>query len=415
MAHRVVAAVAQRAHFGGAHTEDEYVVVADLLADLDIGAVVGADGQRAVERKLHVAGSRGLGSGGRYLLRQVGARHDHFSHRDAIVRDEHQLEPVAHARVGVDDAGDVVDQLDDALGAVVGRRRLAGDDDGARDPVGLRVGQDRLVAGDDMQQVEQLALVFVDAFDLHVEQARRIHLYAGAARDECREPILVGLFDCPEAALESGLMLVGEQALQASQIPAPVAAQRRVDQPGESRIGLGEPTPRRDAVGHVGKAPGPQVCKVGKNSLYQQVGMQSGDAVDLVAADDRQVRHAHPALAVLVNQRQPGQEAVVAGTVARRLFQELLVNAKYDFQVAWQHMLHQPDRPGLQRLGHQRVVGIGEGPLAQAPGLGPVHRLLVAQHPHQFGHADRRMGVVEVNGHLVGQVVEPRVFFEVAP
>jgi hypothetical protein len=52
--------------------EDEDVVVADLLADLDVGAVVGADGQRAVERELHVAGARGFGAGGGDLLRQVG-------------------------------------------------------------------------------------------------------------------------------------------------------------------------------------------------------------------------------------------------------------------------------------------------------------------------------------------------------
>ena len=37
--------------------EDEDVVVADALADLDIGAVQRADGQRAVQRQLHVAGA----------------------------------------------------------------------------------------------------------------------------------------------------------------------------------------------------------------------------------------------------------------------------------------------------------------------------------------------------------------------
>ena len=48
----------------------------DMLADLDVGAVERADGERAVERELHVAGARGLHAGGRDLLRQVGRR-DH--------------------------------------------------------------------------------------------------------------------------------------------------------------------------------------------------------------------------------------------------------------------------------------------------------------------------------------------------
>jgi hypothetical protein len=40
--------------------------------------------------------------------------------------------------------------------------------------------------------------------------------------------------------------------------------------------------------------------------------------------------------------------------------EELLVDAEDDLQVARQHMLHQRHRPGLQRLGHQRVVGVAE-------------------------------------------------------
>jgi hypothetical protein len=53
--------------------EQEEVLGADLLADLDVGAVQRADGQRAVHRELHVAGARGLLAGGRDLLGQVGA------------------------------------------------------------------------------------------------------------------------------------------------------------------------------------------------------------------------------------------------------------------------------------------------------------------------------------------------------
>ena len=40
--------------------------------------------------------------------------------------------------------------------------------------------------------------------------------------------------------------------------------------------------------------------------------------------------------------------------------------------------------------------------------------MVVAQQAHQFGHANRRVGVVEVDGHLVGEVVERAVLVEVA-
>ena len=60
----------------GAQAEDVDVVLADLFGDLDVGAVAGADGQRAVHRQLHVAGAGGLHAGRRNLLAQVGGGND---------------------------------------------------------------------------------------------------------------------------------------------------------------------------------------------------------------------------------------------------------------------------------------------------------------------------------------------------
>ena len=59
---------------GGRQAEDEDVLRADMLADLDIGAVERADGERAVERELHVAGAGGFHAGGRDLLGEIGGR-----------------------------------------------------------------------------------------------------------------------------------------------------------------------------------------------------------------------------------------------------------------------------------------------------------------------------------------------------
>ena len=89
---------------------------ADELADLDVGAVQGADGERAVQRELHVAGARRLHARGRDLLRQVGRGDDPLGQADVVVGQEDDLEAVADDRVVVDHAGDVVDQLDDQLG-----------------------------------------------------------------------------------------------------------------------------------------------------------------------------------------------------------------------------------------------------------------------------------------------------------
>ena len=65
--------------------------------------------------------------------------------------------------------------------------------------------------------------------------------------------------------------------------------------------------------------------------------------------------------------------------------------------------LEEADRPGLQGLGHQRVVGVGQGAHGQVPRLVPAQPGLVEQDPHQLGDGQRGVGVVELDGDLVGQ------------
>ena len=49
------------------------------------------------------------------------------------------------------------------------------------------------------------------------------------------------------------------------------------------------------------------------------------------------------------------------------------------------------------------MVGVGERPLRDVPGVVPVQMRLIEQDPHQFRHGERGMRVVELNGGLFGQ------------
>ena len=80
--------------FGG-EAEDEDVLGADMIADLDVGAVEGADGEGAVQRQLHVAGAGCFHAGGRDLLGEIGGRHDLLGEADIVVGEEHDLEQAA--------------------------------------------------------------------------------------------------------------------------------------------------------------------------------------------------------------------------------------------------------------------------------------------------------------------------------
>ena len=76
-------------------------------------------------------------------------------------------------------------------------------------------------------------------------------------------------------------------------------------------------------------------------------------------------------LAGLVDQRHPRHARLVAGIALPHLVQEAAVDLVDDLQVARQQAPEQRQPPGLQRLGQQRVVGVGEGAPGDVPGLRP--------------------------------------------
>ena len=64
-----------------------------------------------------------------------------------------------------------------------------------------------------MQDIEQLALVFVDALDLHVEQRIGIEVDAAVGLDQGGQALLVGLLDCvPALARNAGIVGIAARA-----------------------------------------------------------------------------------------------------------------------------------------------------------------------------------------------------------
>ena len=190
------------------------------------------------------------------------------------------------------------------------------------------------------------------------------------------------------------------------QVRDPALAHGLVEQPREAGVAQRQEAPRRDAVGDVVEALGPQLGEVPQHGLLQQRRVQRGDAVDGMAADGRQVRHADAPVAGLVDQRHPRHARFVAGMALPHFIQEAAVDLVDDLQRARQKALEQRQPPGLERLGQQRVVGVGQGAPGDVPGLVPRQLALVHQQPHQLGDRDRGMGVVELRREHVGEALD---------
>ena len=113
------------------------------------------------------------------------------------------------------------------------------------------------------------------------------------------------------------------------------------------------------------------------------------------------MRHPHIALAVLVDDRHAADPVVVSEKAHAHLLEKVGVDVVDDFEMARQHAAENRERPALQRFGQQCVVGIGERLAGDVPSLVPAERMLVDEHPHQFGDRDGRMRVVELHGEFL--------------
>ena len=224
-----------------------------------------------------------------------------------------------------------------------------------------------------------LAFVLVHAFDLHIKHGFGIDLDAYAVLNQLRQTRLVRLLDRAEFRTESRIIRVRNQVFQAAGVVQKGVADGLAQQFGQLRIGLHQPATRCDAVGFVANAIREHLMQFAEYGFGHQIRVQGGHAIDLVRTDEGQITHAHMTTAVLINQRNRSQQRVVVRELALNLVQQARVDYINDLHVARQHALHQIDRPALQCLRQQGVVGVGHHRLGDFPSFFPLHIVLIDQ------------------------------------
>mmetsp|Transcript_163899 Transcript_163899/g.398296 ORF Transcript_163899/g.398296 Transcript_163899/m.398296 type:complete len:552 (-) Transcript_163899:1084-2739(-) len=329
--------------------EDEHRVLPALLADLDVGAVHGADDEAAVHHELHVRGAAGLRAGGGDVLGDVGRGDDVLRHAHAVVGHERDLQVGGDVGVVVHNLADVADELDDGLGVDVGGSGLASDE---RDPL-LELGPlagrgllDHQVAVDDVEAVHQLALVLVDALELAIKQRVNVRVHVHVLLQVCRQ-LHLGLALRGHPLLVQGrvvlLLLHGLQQLHVGQ-PLLRAQVLRVDV-AQGPVGAMDPPAGGYPVGHVHEfvllaLVAEVAVEGGKRLLFHNLRVERRHAVDFVAAEHCDVPHADSLHAPRVRVRLL-EEAQLLDLRAipihlRHLLHEAPIDLPYNLQVSRQ-------------------------------------------------------------------------------
>jgi hypothetical protein len=152
-----------------------------------------------------------------------------------------------------------------------------------------------------------------------------------------------------------GVLGQGLELAQGLQIRKPALAERAIEKSAKCWIGERHETAGRDAVGLIAEALWPELIEILEHARLEQLRMQRGDTVDGVTADRGEMGHAHTLPALLPDQRQPRHPCLISRETGAHLVEETTVDLVDDLQVPGQHLAEHGQRPGLQRLGQERV------------------------------------------------------------
>jgi hypothetical protein len=176
----------------------------------------------------------------------------------------------------------VVDELDDQLGKVIGRCGFPGEEERMGSHLEARIPPQPVVEHHDVQHVEQLALVLVDALDLAVEDRFGVHDRVVRCLQPADEGHLACALGLADLCMKPCIPRERQQLAQLRCVADPSVTDRFRDQPGQRRIGLLQPAAWRHSVGLVVEAIWKQLGKIAQHVRAQKPRMDLGDTVGAV-------------------------------------------------------------------------------------------------------------------------------------
>src|SRR5262249_6581118 len=97
------------------------------------------------------------------------------------------------------------------------------------------------------------------------------------------------------------------------------------------------------------------------------------------------------------------------GKAVANVVEQPAVDLVNDLEMSRDEELHPIDRPALERLGQQRMVGVGERALCDIESFFPPKMRLIKQNAHKLRPCQGRVGVVHLIGCLGGPAPPVRI------
>ena len=284
---------------------------------------------------------------------------------------------------------------------MIGGCCLAGEEISSRRHVEAGVFSQPIVENDDAQRIEKLPLVFVDALDLTVENGVRVDALAGRRSQPIGEARLGLTRGIAKHVAKSFVVGKRLELGQLTEVRYPAVADAFCDGSGQRRVRQQQPSSQRYPIRLVVETLGKHFGQILDRRGPQQPRVNRGDPVRAVRADDRQVRHPNLVFRTLLDQTEAGNALLVARIASPGIVEKAPIDFENDLQMSRQQLLKVVERPSFESLGQQRVVGVGQSPSCQIPGLVPTEARIIEQDPHQLRYRQCRVRIVELDRDLV--------------
>ena len=209
----------------------------------------------------------------------------------------------------------------------------------------------------DMENIEELALVEMNPLDLDIKDGGRVYLHFVFLLDIIGQDVPACLFHLGQP-FEEGVSPEDFSGPEAFRFQPPVRPDGVIEQSCQLRIGLDEPAPVGDAVGLIGKTRRETRIELVQRRVFQYLGVYFCYAVDTVAAQNCQMGHMD--LPVPENGHVTGL-VFVAGEALADLSQPAPVQFLYNEVDPRQQGFEHGDGPAFHRFRQDGVVRIGHG------------------------------------------------------
>ena len=263
-----------------------------------------------------------------------------------------------------------------------------------------------------MQDVEELSLVLMQSLYLYIEDGVGVYIDAVVRLDILCKANLVLELDLHELLLR--LLVIGV-LLQTGDL-------RKVSDPAvtcmcgypvcKKRVAVKQESSLGDTVGLVVETLREHLVEVLQRLMLQDLRVQSCNTVYRITCNDRHMRHLY--LSVIQNRHLAdlvlNVYPVLTAVSALDLHYKSAVDLLNDLINSGQQLGEQVDRPLLKCLSHNRMVGICTGSGGDIPCLVPAETIVIQKDTHQLRDGHGRMGIVQLEGNLLGKLSDIIVF-----